>query len=773
MAKIRKIYDQTIKPDGSKTTIYPITSTRAVFAPDGTRLDKVLANLHVDLPYIALDSTSDLPPKENHNGYLIGENLYVWVGAGGDTLDGKYQNCGPFKGPRGTVLQPDNEDIRGTEANTLQFADRNNLEGEGMGYKILRKNKTFAEQLTQTDTIYEIRYDFDLGGASVTIPENCVLKFEGGKLSNGTIVGYRTMLEGNTIGIFASTIDFAGTWNVPRVGTEMFITADGDTINKLIALCDDDAFNEIDIAAGEYLVTPIYNASVPFFTHCVKITKSNIKINLRGDIVIKPNAYQNYSIVQLLNANNVRIEGNGRIIGDKDTHDYSQSGTHEWGFGVQIYGCNNINIDGVSISECTGDGIYVSTSENITINGVEIYNCRRQGISITDSVKNIEVTQFEIHHIDGTSPSAGIDVEPNTTASENIYIHDGHIHDCKIGFESFIAESSIAQASKHITIDSVIFADNSNYSIFINNNYNCITISQCNIVGASSRFVHCKVALRDCTINSTGNGIEGTYLSEIGIYNSIITATPINTAVINSHLAVYNSTLPIYQNAAGDTYNVYNNCNLTIDSGTWQWIRQSKLYNCTLNYKTTTAFQLIDSEVINCTFDYSQKADTAFSTYFIISGKVFINGLQIVSTKAVNASNAINVSNDVSGSILRNIFFSDNTTYTYFSSGLAPLQNVVVKNDTALQYKHNGTLPNDMRYIGAVSLKDNMKPLWWNGVAWRDALGHKDLPSKGTTADRPTAENAEVGFTYFDTTLGKMIVSNGSAWVNMDGSALS
>lgn len=187
MAKIRKIYDQTIKPDGSKTTIYPITSVRAVFAPDGSRLDKVLANLHVDLPYIALNSTSDLPPEENHNGYLIGENLYVWVGAGGDTLDGKYQNCGPFKGPRGTVLQPDNEDIRETEQHTLQLADRSNL--EGMGYIILRRSKSFAEQIVEENTIYEIRYEFDLDGSEVEIPNNCILKFNGGKLTNGTIDG--------------------------------------------------------------------------------------------------------------------------------------------------------------------------------------------------------------------------------------------------------------------------------------------------------------------------------------------------------------------------------------------------------------------------------------------------------------------------------------------------------------------------------------------------------------------------------------------------------
>lgn len=78
----------------------------------------------------------------------------------------------------------DEEDIT-TENGLLKFKNRSSL--NGMGYVILRKDKTFAEQVTEANTIYEIRYDFDLRGESVTIPENCVLKFEGGSLSNGKI----------------------------------------------------------------------------------------------------------------------------------------------------------------------------------------------------------------------------------------------------------------------------------------------------------------------------------------------------------------------------------------------------------------------------------------------------------------------------------------------------------------------------------------------------------------------------------------------------------
>jgi hypothetical protein len=88
---------------------------------------------------------------------------------------------------------PDEEDIT-SESNLLKLKDR--PASNGMGYVILRKNKTFAEQVTKENTIYEIRYDFDLGGQEINIPKNCVLQFEGGSLSNGSIVGEQTEIAG-------------------------------------------------------------------------------------------------------------------------------------------------------------------------------------------------------------------------------------------------------------------------------------------------------------------------------------------------------------------------------------------------------------------------------------------------------------------------------------------------------------------------------------------------------------------------------------------------
>lgn len=95
----------------------------------------------------------------------------------------------------GTITNlADDEDIEsvGQDLKVLKFADRayNPDRFSGKGYKILRrnivggKNILTQEMINQPDTIYEIRYDFDLDGAEISIPEGCILKFNGGRFLN-------------------------------------------------------------------------------------------------------------------------------------------------------------------------------------------------------------------------------------------------------------------------------------------------------------------------------------------------------------------------------------------------------------------------------------------------------------------------------------------------------------------------------------------------------------------------------------------------------------
>lgn len=106
----------------------------------------------------------------------------------------------------------DDEDLvsvdKGENLSVLKFADRAYNPGiyVGMGYKILRrniidgKNILTQDMINQSYTIYVVQYDFDLNGAQITIPKNCILKFDGGSLSNGklTSIGYVRCINSDT-----------------------------------------------------------------------------------------------------------------------------------------------------------------------------------------------------------------------------------------------------------------------------------------------------------------------------------------------------------------------------------------------------------------------------------------------------------------------------------------------------------------------------------------------------------------------------------------------
>lgn len=105
---------------------------------------------------------------------------------------------------QGTINNAADEEDLTSENNLLKLKDRSAI--NGMGYVILRKNKTFAEQVKNANTIYEIRYDFDLNGKTISLPRECVLKFDGGSLVNGKLIGDQTSIEGTLYNIFNNVI---------------------------------------------------------------------------------------------------------------------------------------------------------------------------------------------------------------------------------------------------------------------------------------------------------------------------------------------------------------------------------------------------------------------------------------------------------------------------------------------------------------------------------------------------------------------------------------
>lgn len=142
------------------------------------------------------------------------------------------------KVPINSIAVPDEEDLTLVEKNDrsiVKFKDKNYspLEYSGLGRKYLRKNvvsvkdSTTEQMVTKNiltqrmfnkeNTIYIIQYDYDLNGETVIVPDNCVLKFEGGKIKNGTLqvsnqtqlIGHKCLSEDIVLGGWIDTLDIS------------------------------------------------------------------------------------------------------------------------------------------------------------------------------------------------------------------------------------------------------------------------------------------------------------------------------------------------------------------------------------------------------------------------------------------------------------------------------------------------------------------------------------------------------------------------------------
>lgn len=149
---------------------------------------------------------------------LTWNNTTLWV----DLLESRIVNS----------ILPDQEDLTMTEPDAdgnsyMHFKDKDYSidDFSGLGRVYLRKNlQTLTDPntgetrlinyLTQTmvgkeNVIYHIQYDYNLNGQTIIIPEGCVLLFEGGSISNGTINCTNTEILG-TLGGFESDLILNG-----------------------------------------------------------------------------------------------------------------------------------------------------------------------------------------------------------------------------------------------------------------------------------------------------------------------------------------------------------------------------------------------------------------------------------------------------------------------------------------------------------------------------------------------------------------------------------
>lgn len=116
------------------------------------------------------------------------------------------------------INNADDEDLTEesvSEQKVLKFANKDHNSGNfsGLGRVYLRKNMSSGKNtLTQSminkpNTRYIVQYDYDLNGAEINMPDNCVFDFQGGSFKNGIINGNKVSIAGiDTYNILNDTI---------------------------------------------------------------------------------------------------------------------------------------------------------------------------------------------------------------------------------------------------------------------------------------------------------------------------------------------------------------------------------------------------------------------------------------------------------------------------------------------------------------------------------------------------------------------------------------
>ncbi len=205
-----------------------------------SELISMVNTLGYGFQYMGVAQPSTNPGNPDAKVFYIAYVPGTYVNFGGITVTGfcvlKYSSSWvkediPISGGGGAdfVTEPDDLTLETVgQTNLLKFANRtyNASTPNGYGYKILRNDMRFGEQITDTKTVYSIRYDFDLTGSTAVesdLPDDIILRFDGGSIKNGTVTGSRTVIEAGNYKIFDNiTFDgsFVGELNACWIGAK-------------------------------------------------------------------------------------------------------------------------------------------------------------------------------------------------------------------------------------------------------------------------------------------------------------------------------------------------------------------------------------------------------------------------------------------------------------------------------------------------------------------------------------------------------------------------
>ena len=263
-------------------------------------------------------------------------------------------------------------------------------------------------------------------------------------------------------------------WDIPNNYAEPIKTT--ANLEAAIDWAHDEGYTQIILPEGEYLVgkegNDIYQAGIDIYDNTEFIFDEGAVLG------IDTNNKWSYCVLRL-NGNNIIVR-DGTIVGERDTHIFiprenDGATAHDEGHGICVWSNNNVLIENMEIRDVTGDGSLVLESNDVTFTNNTIFNNRRQGISVVGGIR-INITDNEIHHISGTAPQFGIDIEGPGRIDEDILIQNNYFHNNTggdivntSGENVYILDNTMEQGDDSSYIDGPIVSWHKTHNIIARN----------------------------------------------------------------------------------------------------------------------------------------------------------------------------------------------------------------------------------------------------------------------------------------------------------------
>lgn len=284
----------------------------------------------------------------------------------------------------------------GTTKSTTDLSELYNRDNDTqLGYKVIPENFDFENIPADYDnSIWEIRYTHDLDSASITIPENVILKFEGGKITNYIkVIGNKTKIQAGLTPIFDSSGVLEGSWDVSEVFVEWF-GAKGDLTDETLLIQKALDFSEGRIFTTTFNVYLISRLVIPsdVVINNINSVFRSIPNNTEGSVFTTGTSMKNNIVFK-----------NIIIFGDRENQVNTVSAI---GIGDSSY---NIIVEGGHLYDLSGFGVGIN-GHDILIEGVLIENTNKNSINASNTlahpIYNIDVKN-NIINLDSQGVDAG------------------------------------------------------------------------------------------------------------------------------------------------------------------------------------------------------------------------------------------------------------------------------------------------------------------------------------------------------------------------------